>query len=678
MQGLLQAGAAAAAAEGIGLDGDDANEPSLTYSYAQAARRALGGAGRKRRQSLKPGQDKCWVAGCECTVGLESIPASRVEDAAYIMEHEMGLSFTKDGNPRPLPQKQNKLCGTHRPELPAERIIGAKVLLEGDEFFVDATVTGPAPPPAVQPRRPPGSARRRWWRATADSDDFTRDLDGDEEVWRLSRLRRLVANTVERSERVNKLRTEVKRLQRQTRELKAAAEEEGEGEGEGAGPDSSAPAGPPPAPTVSSKTVRLRVPVPKDWQPPQQPIIFEVPAGQVPHSMATTLMVIPPPSTVPGGFMHADVKLTIEEPPPVEMPDKGGKSSKHLREYLVSRASQAGLEYSADANPLNPARAWPLREQLCFANLRPEYFALPERSRLFKKMFGFDSWDEAMKVYEMVYRWVERTDGVRRAREERQAALHPRFQFLAALWRMRGYKDIDELASFFGLLAPRMSVDSSRWIRRLGRFAKENLIIEPKDYQTVLDLLPKSFKECGLDTVVAIGDCTDIMTETSRESIMTSNLLRSDKSKHSAAMGLTWCTPNGQIIIATDLFMGRSSEHEACKACIPAFERMPAKFSVMYDKGVSKLRVHLPHLNEVIIPCFLRKAPRFTIDQGIRNRGVTCCRYVVEVPFSGMKAWKMLGDVVKEEDKPLLNYVWWWTIGFHNLNCAVLKPPSGV
>ena len=57
---------------------------------------------------------------------------------------------------------------------------------------------------------------------------------------------------------------------------------------------------------------------------------------------------------------------------------------------------------------------------------------------------------------------------------------------------------------------------------------------------------------------------------------------------------------------------------------------------------------------------------------------MTCCRYVVEVPFSGMKAWKMLGDVVKEEDKPLLNYVWWWTIGFHNLNCAVLKPPSGV
>ena len=41
------------------------------------------------------------------------------------------------------------------------------------------------------------------------------------------------------------------------------------------------------------------------------------------------------------------------------------------------------------------------------------------------------------------------------------------------------------------------------------------------------------------------------------------------------------------------------------------------------------LRLHLINLNEVITPCFLRKAPRFTVEQGIRNRGVTCCRYIV-------------------------------------------------
>ena len=84
-------------------------------------------------------------------------------------------------------------------------------------------------------------------------------------------------------------------------------------------------------------------------------------------------------------------------------------------------------------------------------------------------------------------------------------------------------------------------------------------------------------------------------------------------------MGLTWVTPNGCIIIATDLFLGRTSEHEACKACLPALNCIPAKYSLMYDKGVSKLRVHLANLNNVITPCFLRQASQFTVEQGIRN-----------------------------------------------------------
>ena len=43
-----------------------------------------------------------------------------------------------------------------------------------------------------------------------------------------------------------------------------------------------------------------------------------------------------------------------------------------------------------------------------------------------------------------------------------------------------------------------------------------------------------------------------------------------------------------------------------------------------------------------------------------------------------MKAWKFLGGVVPEEDKYLLNDVWWWTMGFHNLQHDVLKPPAGL
>ena len=116
----------------------------------------------------------------------------------------------------------------------------------------------------------------------------------------------------------------------------------------------------------------------------------------------------------------------------------------------------------------------------------------------------------------------------------------------------------------------------------------------------------------------------------------------------------------------------------ACKACKVQLDRIPARYALMYDKGVSKLRVHLAKLNQVITPCYLRKAKQFTVEQAIRNRGVTTCRYVVEVPFSGIKAWKFLAGVVPFEDKYLLNDVWWWAVGFHNLNTKPLIPPAQV
>ena len=61
----------------------------------------------------------------------------------FLMKHVKGLDFAG----RVLPARQNKLCPDHRVELPAERIIGA-VLLIGDEGdgndVVTGTVTGPA------------------------------------------------------------------------------------------------------------------------------------------------------------------------------------------------------------------------------------------------------------------------------------------------------------------------------------------------------------------------------------------------------------------------------------------------------------------------------------------------------------------------------------------------------
>ena len=242
---------------------------------------------------------------------------------------------------------------------------------------------------------------------------------------------------------------------------------------------------------------------------------------------------------------------------------------------------------------------------------------------------------------------------------------------------MRQREDIDFLARFFGVLQQRMTEYTQIWIRRCGRYAKANLVFAPREWSSVAQLAPQVFIDCGLGKVVAIGDASDLLCEDDRgTNLARANQSRSDKSSHAAAMGLNWVTPYGYIVISTDLLLGRSSEHQACLASKVQLDRIPAEFALMYDKGVSKLRVHLKHLNQVITPSFLRKQKRFSIGDAIRNRGVTCCRYVVEVPFSGMKAWKFLAGVVPSEDKYLLNEVWWWAAGFHNLTTRVLKQPA--
>ena len=76
-------------------------------------------------------------------------------------------------------------------------------------------------------------------------------------------------------------------------------------------------------------------------------------------------------------------------------------------------------------------------------------------------------------------------------------------------------------------------------------------------------------------------------------------------------MGLSWVTPTWYIVCCTDLITGRSSENEACKACLHVLNTIPSQFALMYYKGVNKLRPQLANLNQVIIPCYLRKIKRF-------------------------------------------------------------------
>ena len=666
-------------------------------NVAAAAARA---AAPKRKAENKAGRDVCWVDGCECTEGLVGVPSALVADASHIMQHEMNIDFGKwRGRPRELPKHEthNKLCPKDRPTLPEKPIMGASVLIQHDGKLVPATIIGLAPVAAGRAGRGARAARAAraaaaptsMWRAQSEADPSAFEDMATPAVWRSAELRATYNASIERKaadlkkahdKKINALEHQVRYHRRKGAEKGgggAAAAEAAATEASPPGQPDQATAGTGTAPPPRVARVDVTTVLPPDWQPGDD-IDLPLAAGYVPRSREVTLRVRPHPDAHPGKMASFRVELPLDPPPsPPVTVVKAGRKAADARRYVAERSKLLGLAYSEQPNSLNPIRAWPLRETLSFANLRPEFFELPERASLFKKLFGFDDWASAMLVYEALYTW-DPAVAAKRKREE-TAILHPRFQYLAALLRMRQHEDVEWLAAYFGVRPEFMSEHIPVWIKRLGKFAKENLVFLPKDFKTISDMIPEPFTTCGLGSVVAIGDCTDILTEDSRDNKYVSNQSRSDKSKHSAAMGLTWVSPNGMIIIATDLFLGRTSEHEACKACLPALNRIPAEYALMYDKGVSKLRVHLKNLNHVITPCYLRmKASRFTIEQGIRNRGVTCCRYVVEVPFSNMKAWKFLGGVVPEEDKYLLNDVWWWTMGFHNLKHHLLKPPAGV
>lgn len=83
-------------------------------------------------------------------------------------------------------------------------------------------------------------------------------------------------------------------------------------------------------------------------------------------------------------------------------------------------------------------------------------------------------------------------------------------------------------------------------------------------------------------------------------------------------------------------------------------------------------------LFQVITPCFLEKKKRFSVEEGIRNRGVASTRYVVEVVYARVKAWTFLANKVRSSDfHETLNYAWWWALGFNNLQAPLKPPPAG-
>jgi hypothetical protein len=300
-----------------------------------------------------------------------------------------------------------------------------------------------------------------------------------------------------------------------------------------------------------------------------------------------------------------------------------------------------------------------------FEQMESDY--LSEHPALVHDLFGWSNYDQAADFFTETWGLDLDEPGLAAPR-----CLTVFDEYLLTLWRMRTRPSTAFLGAFAGVSSGPTSEVIREWIPRFGRVGRSWVWLPSMGY--VRRSMPRSFIESGMSSVALIGDATDLLTETVRKLISVRNQQRSDKSKHSAAMGLTWCCPSGWTAIASDLVLGRTSEYNAAVALAPQFAGVPPEWSLCYDKGVASLRAHLPHLNNVIVPCFL-SGGQYTAEQAIRNRAVATNRYVVEVTYSRVKSWRMLMPVVQRDDFDLLNHVWWWALGFANLTYAPLKRP---
>mmetsp|Transcript_27297 Transcript_27297/g.61692 ORF Transcript_27297/g.61692 Transcript_27297/m.61692 type:complete len:370 (-) Transcript_27297:16-1125(-) len=249
-----------------------------------------------------------------------------------------------------------------------------------------------------------------------------------------------------------------------------------------------------------------------------------------------------------------------------------------------------------DLQAANAATQTPPPRGFGFGQMEAGY--LSENPAIVHDLFGWKTYDQAADFFTETWGFDLDEPGL-----AHPCTLTAFDEYLLTLWRMRERPSLTFLSHFGGMSLGATSEVLREWVPRFGQVGRIWVWLPSMEY--VERSMPRSFIESGMSSVALIGDATDILTETVRKLISVRNQQRSDKSKHSAAMGLSWCTPSGWTAIASDLVLGRTSEYNAAVALAPQFAAVPPQWSLCYDKGVASLRAHLPNLNNVIVPCFL-------------------------------------------------------------------------
>lgn len=246
---------------------------------------------------------------------------------------------------------------------------------------------------------------------------------------------------------------------------------------------------------------------------------------------------------------------------------------------------------------------------------------------------------------------------------------------------MRTGISMEIIAALMGTDNSHLGRNVETWVHRLGHHARVSMIGLPPA-ECLEAMMPQSFIDCGMGDCGLIGDGCSFMTESVRAAWLQAvyQQMYDSKTEHPGALGMMFCSAGGGACCVAPLYLARCSELNAVKALRDQLDGLPSHMSVSYDKGIRGLRALLPNYNNVYMPVFLRPSEgktQFTIDEAVYNKAVATNRYVVEIIYSRVKAWKILSGEIPRERFHLLDSVWFWALGFHNMFREVLKRPAG-
>lgn len=161
--------------------------------------------------------------------------------------------------------------------------------------------------------------------------------------------------------------------------------------------------------------------------------------------------------------------------------------------------------------------------------------------------------------------------------------------------------------------------------------------------------LPKTFVGSGLEKVLAIADGKDYMCETDRSHTAITRAMHSAKVHHSAFGCITWSTPSGLTFEHTHLYFARVSEKQLVSLWGSRFDRCPAGWNMLVDRGFAGTAHYYPKYHVQLSPAFIRGRTQFHRSEAQSDYQICKRRYSCEVVFSRVNQETCLMDIIPRE-----------------------------